>query len=135
MKIIDNFLPENDFKEIQDLVLGRDFPWFRQSAIATPEDNELCYFTHIAYNNESGGVNSQYWRFFYDKFFKHIKHKTIIRFKVNYYQRTEKIIVNDLPVYWTNTLPYHTIYNKKVGDPPLGIWATSSPMDMTYIKK
>ncbi len=51
------------------------------------------------------------------------------------YSEFQKIIVNDLPVYWTNTLPYHTIYNKKVGDPPLGIWATSSPMDMTYIKK
>ena len=51
------------------------------------------------------------------------------------YSEFQKIIVDDLPVYWTNTLPYHTIYNKKVGDPPLGIWATSSPMDMTYIKK
>ena len=51
------------------------------------------------------------------------------------YSEFQKKIVDDLPVYWTNTLPYHTIYNKKVGDPPLGIWATSSPMDMTYIKK
>ena len=127
MKIIDNFLPENDFKEIQDLVLGRDFPWFRQSSIATPEDNELCYFTHIAYNNESGGVNSQYWRFFYDKFFKHIKHKTIIRFKVNYYQRTKKIIVNDphtdyyekhkgVILYLNNCDGYTLLNNKKKVD-------------------
>ena len=42
------------------------------------------------------------------------------------------MLANDLPVYWTNTLPYHTIYSKKVGNPPMGIWATSSPMDMTY---
>ena len=50
------------------------------------------------------------------------------------YSELQKMLANDLPVYWTNTLPYHTIYSKKVGNPPMGIWATSSPMDMTYIK-
>ena len=94
MKIIDNFLPENDFKEIKDLVFNSYFPWFRQPAIATKEDNDLCYFTHLAYDIDKAGTNSDYWQFFCDKFLKHIKFKSMIRFKVNYYPRTEKIIVN-----------------------------------------
>lgn len=50
------------------------------------------------------------------------------------YSEFQKITADELPVYWTNTLPYHTIYNNKVGNPPLGIWASSSPMDLVYLK-
>ncbi|MEM7301400.1 MAG: ABC transporter substrate-binding protein [Pseudomonadota bacterium] len=51
------------------------------------------------------------------------------------YSEFQKIIADELPVYFTNTLPYHTIYNKSVGNPPIGIWASSSPLDRTYLKK
>ncbi|MEM8751160.1 MAG: ABC transporter substrate-binding protein [Pseudomonadota bacterium] len=50
------------------------------------------------------------------------------------YAEFQKIVAEELPVYWTNTLPYHTIYNNKVGNAPKGIWATSSPMDRVYLK-
>ena len=50
------------------------------------------------------------------------------------YAEFQKIIADELPVYHTNTLPYHTVYNDKVGNPPLGIWGTSTPIDMTYLK-
>ncbi len=50
------------------------------------------------------------------------------------YSEFQKITAAELPVYWTNTLPYHTVYNNKVGNPPLGIWASSSPMDLMYLK-
>ena len=39
-----------------------------------------------------------------------------------------------LPVYHINTLPYHTVYSDKVGNAPIGIWSTSSPIDMVYLK-
>ena len=48
------------------------------------------------------------------------------------YSEFQKIVADELPVYWTHTLPYHTIYNKKLGDPPLSIWGASSPMDETH---
>lgn len=51
------------------------------------------------------------------------------------YAEFQSIIAEELPVYHTNTLPYHTVYSKKVGNPPLGIWGTSTPIDMTYIKQ
>ena len=49
------------------------------------------------------------------------------------YDEFQAIIADELPVYHTNTLPYHTVYNSKVGNPPLGIWGTSTPIDMTYL--
>ena len=51
------------------------------------------------------------------------------------YSEFQQILAEDLPVYWTNTLPYHTAYSNKVGNPPLGIWASSSPYDLVYLKE
>lgn len=51
------------------------------------------------------------------------------------YSEFQAIIADELPVYHVNTVPYHTIYNTdKVGNPPIGIWGTSTPIDMTYLK-
>lgn len=50
------------------------------------------------------------------------------------YAEFQAIVAEELPVYWTNTLPYHTITNTKVGNPPRGIWATSAPLDRVYLK-
>ena len=50
------------------------------------------------------------------------------------YSEFQKIVAQELPVYWAYTLPYHTISSTKVGNPPRGIWATSSPMDRVYLK-
>jgi len=51
------------------------------------------------------------------------------------YAEFQAIIADELPVYHVNTVPYHTIYNtEKVGNPPIGIWGTSTPIDQTYLK-
>ena len=50
------------------------------------------------------------------------------------YAEFQSIIADELPVYHTNTLPYHTVYSDKIGNPPLGIWGTSTPIDMVYLK-
>lgn len=46
------------------------------------------------------------------------------------YAEFQQIVANDLPVYWINALPYHTAYDKKLVNPPKGIWGTMHPMDM-----
>ncbi|MBX2839395.1 MAG: ABC transporter substrate-binding protein [Gammaproteobacteria bacterium] len=51
------------------------------------------------------------------------------------YSRFQKIVADEVPVYWAYTLPYHTISSEKVGNAPEGIWATSSPMDRVYLKQ
>jgi peptide/nickel transport system substrate-binding protein len=51
------------------------------------------------------------------------------------YAEFQQIIADEVPVYHVNTVPYHTIYNtEKVGNPPVGIWGTSTPIDQTYLK-
>ena len=50
------------------------------------------------------------------------------------YSEFQQILSSDLPIYWINTIPYHTVYSDKVGNPPLGIWSTSSPLDRLYLK-
>ncbi len=51
------------------------------------------------------------------------------------YLQFQKIVTDELPVYWMYGLPYHTVYNKSVGNPPLSIWGTMSPMDEVYLKQ
>jgi len=50
------------------------------------------------------------------------------------YKEFQEIVADELPVYWLNTLPYHTVYSDKVGNPVKGIWSSSSPMDRVYLK-
>ena len=54
-QVIDNFLPEHNLKNLQDLMLGEDFPWFYAPNVnildknTTPSD--LFYFTHLFHHN------------------------------------------------------------------------------------
>ena len=50
------------------------------------------------------------------------------------YSKFQKILADELPVYWAYALPYHTFHSDKVGNVPAGIWATSSPLDLVYLK-
>lgn len=51
------------------------------------------------------------------------------------YSEFQHLVSGDLPIYWLSTIPYHTVYSDKVGNPPLGIWSSSSPLDRVYLKK
>ena len=48
------------------------------------------------------------------------------------YSQFQRIVANDLPIYWINTLPYHTAYDKRLSGAPGGIWGTMHPMDTIY---
>ena len=50
------------------------------------------------------------------------------------YSEVQKMLADELPVYWSHTVPYHTIHNKRIGNPPRTIWGTSSPLDEIYVK-
>ena len=51
-----------------------------------------------------------------------------------FYSDAQKLLADELPVYWVHTVPYHTIYNKRIGNPPQTIWGTSSPLDEIYVR-
>lgn len=49
------------------------------------------------------------------------------------YSRFQQIVSDDLPVYWIDNTPYHTVYSKDVNNPPLSIWGAMSPFDEIYL--
>jgi peptide/nickel transport system substrate-binding protein len=46
-----------------------------------------------------------------------------------YYATFEKIVTDELPLYFINVVPYHTAASKRVGNVPATIWGPMSPMD------
>ncbi len=50
------------------------------------------------------------------------------------YAQFQKIITNDIPVTWIVELPFHTIYNKRVGNVPTTVWGPASPLDEVYLR-
>ncbi len=51
-----------------------------------------------------------------------------------YYAEFQQILADELPIYWLFANPYHTVSNKKIGNPPNTIWGGSAPLDRMYIK-
>lgn len=51
------------------------------------------------------------------------------------YSEFQKIVADDMPVYWINASPYHTAYDSRIGNPPLTIWGVMSPLDEVYWKE
>ena len=50
------------------------------------------------------------------------------------YAEFQAIVNDELPIYFVQTLPYHTVYNNKVKNAPVnGIWSTSSPLDQVWL--
>ena len=52
-----------------------------------------------------------------------------------YYAEFQQIIADEVPIYHLYAAPYHTVANKKVGNPPKSIWGGSSPMDKMYLQE
>jgi peptide/nickel transport system substrate-binding protein len=49
------------------------------------------------------------------------------------YSEFQKIVNDEVPLYFTNTVPYHTISAKNVANAPVSIWGGSSPLDRVYL--
>ncbi len=48
------------------------------------------------------------------------------------YQEAQAIIVEEVPIAFINTLPYHTAHSKKIGNAPTSIWGAMAPLDEVY---
>ena len=51
-----------------------------------------------------------------------------------HYAEFQQILAEDLPIYWLFAGPYHTVANKKIGNPPNSIWGASAPFDRVYLR-
>ena len=94
-EVIDNFLPQEEFKKLQDLVLGRWFPWYWNPNIndehIEKENDTSSYFVHYCFGENT--VHS----YTYDDFqplIKKINPKALIRLKVNCYPATKELEIH-----------------------------------------
>ena len=51
------------------------------------------------------------------------------------YREFQQILTDDLPMVWINVLPFHTVYNAGLRNPPATIWGIHAPFDQLYWKK
>ena len=102
-KIIDNFLDQREFLIIQDLVMSSELPYY-YNCILTPEQlaeekhKYDSYFTHLAYHSDKnnwveGGSKTVFLKNFMPIVNK-LKVASLIRIKVNFYPRTEKMKIH-----------------------------------------
>lgn len=102
-EIIDNFLPEEEFYRIKNLIVyNGEFPFYISDIVAFPKNNIESekesrywdsYIAHTIYDNDV--PYSDYYNLFADIFIKKFKEmrifKSLLRIKVNYYPATEEI--------------------------------------------
>ncbi len=51
------------------------------------------------------------------------------------YADFQKIVADELPIYWINVLAYVNFYSNDVGNPPDAIWGEMAPLDEVYLKR
>ena len=51
MKIIDNFLDQENFDKLQNIIMGENFSWFYNDIIDFEDDIDKYQFIHLFYNN------------------------------------------------------------------------------------
>lgn len=95
-KIVDNFLPEEDFSKIKHMMESNNFPWFLNNYVAYEDipKKSHWYFTHMFLLDKKGPSN--YYRLIDEVF---IQPKKIIgmllRVKGNLYPKDDTFIEHD----------------------------------------
>ena len=87
VKVVDNFLPEYQFKQIQDMLIEKDpiFPWYYNDDICYENDGKF-QFTHTFYNHNDG--TKSYYYSLLDACQEKLGAKRISRIKANLTTRT-----------------------------------------------
>ena len=101
LKILDNFLPEEDFEPIQKKLLGSKFPWYYNSAIAKHKEGIDQYqFIHDFFTTKNPYLNRPLSP--YCSILKPILHKLqpnhLLRVKANLRPRTSTHVYSEMHV-------------------------------------
>ena len=103
-KVIDNFLNQDEFLSIQNLMMSPSFPFY-YNAILNYEQQEQpekykydSYFTHLVYKHDMSVINEGGTRSSYLENFLPIVQKlgvhSLMRIKANFYPRTEQLKIH-----------------------------------------
>jgi len=99
MKVIDNFLSDEEFKLIQSLMMDYGFPWFYNDSVTKdpyPDNCKEFQFVHSFYSPLNGMV-SEYprWRDIIKPYADRLVTTAILRVKANLNIATENFITRD----------------------------------------
>ena len=129
MKIIDNFLPDYHFKQIESIFLEDTFPWYWNETIVYPYedgyDPKDYQFTHVLFDKRSGGQESNYYPILRDTVMRFLGVNECYRIKMNLNPRTlfnksggwhldfeDKPEIKNTAVYYLNTCNGYTKFKK-----------------------
>lgn len=92
-EVIDNYLPQKEYEEIRDVMMGPEFPWFYNPEVTVPgvEDKSM-YFTHVFHHDSL--VNSNFFGLISPLISK-LNAKALIRVKGNMYPNVGNFLKND----------------------------------------
>jgi hypothetical protein len=86
-KVVDNFLPPDYFKQLQEVLTGNSFAWHKEKGI-TNDDSKEIYFYHLAYWEDK--PQSLLYEMLVE-FKRMLFMKTCIRMKANLYLKTDEV--------------------------------------------
>lgn len=91
-KIVDNFLPKEEFKILTEIFFSHNIPWYFTSKVAHLNDSKNgFYFYHVIYDNNTI-FSSHFNKICF--LWKKIKMRALLRVKANLYTSTNKLIVH-----------------------------------------
>jgi len=99
LKIIDNFLPIENFKEIQKIFLSENINWHFRPSINSKADKNLFQFDHCFFDNMM--IYSDFFSLL-QPIFKKLNCKSLIRAKLNLTTQTTKSIFHGYHIDYEN---------------------------------
>ena len=114
MKVVDDFLKQNDFDFLQSQMIGQDlieFPWFYSDSIDhVDEEGNKFQFTHAFYDfNRPTSHFFEKFESIFEKIYNQGRETILIRVKANLLTKTSKIVENtfhtDFDVIWRSRYP------------------------------
>ena len=81
IKCIPNFLEEQSFKKLQNLIIKSDFAWFKRSNMVGTSNTDMGYFTHSFYNENQ--INSNYYYEYIKPLLTLLDCKAVIQIRAN----------------------------------------------------
>ena len=97
MKVINNFLKNKEvFKDIQNILLGDNFPYYYNDHTARPTDKSDYFFVHTLYDDDQ--QQSTYFNRILMPIIGHLEYTYLQRAKINCYTKKAKHIKTGMHV-------------------------------------
>ena len=133
-----NVRPSPDFPTWADRVGGHDFDMTMDIVFNWGDPVIGVHRTYLSDNIREGVIwsNTQsYSNEAVDELLAEAATETDPDARKALYAEFQDLVANDVPIYFMNTVPYHTAFRSDaVGNPPTTIWGPLSPLDEVYLK-